>query len=93
MDNKEKIENLETLLFSNQVTRTIPDADSKKVNGKPYMYYGVDNKFPQYDKNISSMYPGVPSASLENKMSGIQLGPDQFPILASNLCKFVNEGI
>lgn len=89
-DNKEKMADLETLLFSNQVTRTIPDADSKKVNGKPYIYYGVDNKFPQY---LWKLYnKSAVLQSIINGTSDYVMGNEiQYSESISNLAEMANS--
>lgn len=44
-------ENMKFSIVSNDV-RVIPDLIEKKVNGKDYISYGEDNKFPQYIWNL-----------------------------------------
>ena len=85
--------NIDVIYAIDEGVRNVQGEIVWQIKNSVYEANNTDNKFPQFDKNISNLYPNVTSASLENKMSGIQLGPDQFPILAANLNKFVNEGI
>jgi len=100
-DSFSAVQGIDSLVFRNIDVVYALDEGVRNINGdvvwqiknNVYETNNIENKYPRFDKNISSMYPNVPTSSLENKMSGIQLGPDQFPILATNLNKFVNEGI
>lgn len=57
------------------------------------IYAHNTTSYPQYDKVLTNYYPTFSQASVENTMVGIQLGPNQFPVLALNLCSFANENI
>lgn len=45
------MEDMKFSIVSNEV-RLVPDVIEKKVSGKDFVYYGEDNKFPQYIWNL-----------------------------------------
>lgn len=55
------MEDMKFSIVSNEV-RLVPDVIEKKVSGKDFVYYGEDNKFPQYIWNLylkSSILQGI----------------------------------